>query len=660
VKLQLKISLAMAGIGLSLLVILTGIYHVQTSRTIRQNTLAESEATVQEFARHLNSYLAGQASVGLTLASAPVLREALLASNATFAAMTEAARLQEIQRLEQRWSDAPNPEALFVQTYMDNPVASYLSQQDDLLPNHYGEIFLTDRYGVLVGTTSKLTTLAHGTKYWWQAAYNHGQGRVFFDDRGFDASVQDYVFGVVIPVMDGPEVIGLLKSNVNIVGPLTDLLNFADDEMASRVQIVRTGGLVVAAKGVEPLSLQLEPELVQLLASQETGSAVIDDGQESKIVAFTPVSMTLGSTPYAFGGQQESIDQSMGNAGESWHVVITTARADILPLTRNSVLVAAMLGLVLVLLISGSALLFGAWVSRPLVDLAETVRSFRAGNLSVRTALRSQDEVGQLAQDFNRMAEDLESSYQEVEGLYAEVRSQAQQLAEKSDALIESNSELQNFVYMASHDLQAPLRAITSYLQLIQRRYADKLDERGNELVERAVAASLRMSDLIMGLLAFSRAGASGEALAALELTGLVGAVVSDLRVTLSRSGATLTVDPMPTVLGNAAHITQLFNHLLDNALKYRRDVPPEIHVGVTDGGDVWQFAVSDNGLGIAEKDMERVFHIFERLHSQSEFPGAGIGLAVCKRIVEYHGGQIWLESQVDQGSTFFFTLRKP
>jgi light-regulated signal transduction histidine kinase (bacteriophytochrome) len=238
------------------------------------------------------------------------------------------------------------------------------------------------------------------------------------------------------------------------------------------------------------------------------------------------------------------------------------------------------------------------------------------------------------------------------------VREEAEKTLEGYAAELErSNQELQQFAYVASHDLQEPLRMVTSYLQLLERRYKGKLDESADDFIHFAVDGANRMRELIQGLLAYSRVGTQGQPLEEIACEEVVAQVLDDLQVAIGESDATMTCDPLPVVMADPIQLGQLFQNLIGNALKFRGERPPEIHVGSEQKGDEWLLWVRDNGIGMEPQYIERIFVIFQRLHTRDEYPGTGIGLAVCKRIVERHGGRIWVESEPGQGSTFFFTL---
>jgi len=220
-----------------------------------------------------------------------------------------------------------------------------------------------------------------------------------------------------------------------------------------------------------------------------------------------------------------------------------------------------------------------------------------------------------------------------------------------------SNEELERFAYVASHDLQEPLRTVSGFLQLLARRYRQRLDPEGLEYIEFAVDGANRMQRLIEDLLTFSRVGTRG-ALVPTDLDQVFRRVTLDLHASLEASGATLTHLPLPTVLGDRPELEQLLTNLIGNAIKFRGPEPPRVHVQADREGPDWLCQVRDNGIGIDARYFERIFVVFQRLHGRDEYPGTGIGLALCKKIVERHGGRLWVQSRPGQGATFFFTLR--
>jgi PAS domain S-box-containing protein len=228
------------------------------------------------------------------------------------------------------------------------------------------------------------------------------------------------------------------------------------------------------------------------------------------------------------------------------------------------------------------------------------------------------------------------------------------------DELARSNAELQQFAYVASHDLQEPLRMIGSYTQLLERRYGEKLDSDAREFMDFIVDGATRMKQLIEDLLAYSRVGTRGKELRPVHAQGALDRALINLRAAIESSDAQITHDALPEVKADDTQLTQLLQNLIGNAIKFRKkDESIRIHVGVQDDGEEWRFSVSDNGIGIEPQYFERIFMVFQRLHTRDEYPGTGIGLAICKKVVDRHRGRIWVESVYGKGSTFVFTLPK-
>ena len=230
-------------------------------------------------------------------------------------------------------------------------------------------------------------------------------------------------------------------------------------------------------------------------------------------------------------------------------------------------------------------------------------------------------------------------------------------LRETADDLGRSNNDLEQFAYVASHDLQEPLRMVTGFVQLLQRQYGGRLDAEADKFIQYAVDGAKRMQVLIEDLLAYSRGGARGRELIATDAGALLRRALGNLAATIDETAAEITHGELPAVRADGTQLAQLFQNLIGNALKFRGAEPPRIHVEACRRGDDWLFSVRDNGIGIDPEFRERIFLIFQRLHTRQQYPGTGIGLAICKKIVERHGGQIWVESKPGQGAAFHFTI---
>jgi PAS domain S-box-containing protein len=239
----------------------------------------------------------------------------------------------------------------------------------------------------------------------------------------------------------------------------------------------------------------------------------------------------------------------------------------------------------------------------------------------------------------------------------SERRAAEEALARQATDLARSNAELEQFAYVASHDLQEPLRMVASYTQLLARRYRDKLDDDALEFIGYAVDGVNRMQSLINDLLAYSRVGTRGGAFEEVDADALFRRVLAGLGPAIEEAGATVSADALPTLSADAGQLGQLLQNLVANAVKFRGESAPHVHVSARRDADAWHFSVADNGIGISPEYAERIFVIFQRLHTRDRYPGTGIGLAICKKIVERHGGRIWFESTPGEGTTFHFTI---
>ena len=223
--------------------------------------------------------------------------------------------------------------------------------------------------------------------------------------------------------------------------------------------------------------------------------------------------------------------------------------------------------------------------------------------------------------------------------------------------LARSNRDLEQFAYVASHDLQEPLRMVATYTQLLAERYQGKLDSDADKYIHYAVDGALRMQKLVQDLLAFSRIGRHGLTLASTDCHAVLDASLKNLEAAIQESGAVVEHTQLPVVIADGSQLVQVFQNLIGNAIKFRGPKPPLIRVSAEAKGKEWVFSVADNGIGIAPEHRENVFVIFRRMHTHAEYPGSGIGLSICKKIIEQHGGRIWVESEIGHGSTFRFAL---
>ena len=312
-------------------------------------------------------------------------------------------------------------------------------------------------------------------------------------------------------------------------------------------------------------------------------------------------------------------------------------------------------GLLALVGVLAAALLAGS-ITRPVIRLAGVTRAVEAGRRDLEMPAAGRDEVGDLTRGFDRMLSALARTERELRELNESLE---QRVAERTTELARSNRDLRQFADAASHDLQEPLRIVASYLQMLKSHYGNDLDARAGDLIRSATDGTARMQALIEGLLDYSRLGSTGLALRPTDGEIVLARALDNLKMVIEESGAEIAHDPLPRLVVNEMQIVRLFQNLIGNSLKYRSEHVPRVHVSVQEGPGEWRFSVRDNGIGFEPRDAEKIFGLFTRLHSRERYPGTGIGLTICQRIVDLHGGRIWFESKLGEGSTFHFTLAR-
>jgi signal transduction histidine kinase len=328
----------------------------------------------------------------------------------------------------------------------------------------------------------------------------------------------------------------------------------------------------------------------------------------------------------------------------------TQGRERLADAVRNLVIALIVIGVALLLAAIAFALILRRAISDPLARLSGDVRQVARGELRHELSAGGPADIVELAEDVGSMRDRI------VDELAAVERARLRLEAQATD-LERSNAELEQFAYVASHDLQESLRKVASFCQLLQRRYEGQLDERADLYIEFAVDGAKRMQALISDLLAFSRVGRTEFTPAPVDLDDALSQALDNLTERVAETGATIEVDELPTVMGERSLLAAVFQNLVGNAVKFSGDAPPVVRVDARREGKEWVVSCQDEGIGIEPQYAERVFAIFQRLHAKEAYEGTGIGLALTRKIVEHHGGRIWLDTAVERGTTFRFTL---
>ncbi|MGK5742969.1 sensor histidine kinase [Micromonospora sp. URMC 103] len=326
----------------------------------------------------------------------------------------------------------------------------------------------------------------------------------------------------------------------------------------------------------------------------------------------------------------------------------------------GNLLAVVLVAAALVVVIAGALLLLSLdrTVVRPITVLAREVEQVAEGNFQHVISGSGPPEFVQLADNVDAMRRRIAADLAEVREARERIEWVNGQLQKQAEELTRSNRDLEQFAYVASHDLQEPLRKVASFCQLLQRRYAGQLDERADQYIAFAVDGAQRMQRLINDLLAFSRIGRITAGFTEVDLNKVMGDVAGQTEAARQYADAELTWSELPVIQGEEPLLTNLLANLVSNSIKFRRhDVPPKVHVSARLVGAEWEITCQDNGIGIEPEFADKIFVIFQRLHSKDAYPGTGIGLAIVKKIVEYHGGRVWVDTDVPEGAAIRFTL---
>jgi signal transduction histidine kinase len=706
-KLQYKYGLVMFCLGSGLLFAAMVFFYQQTRSSTLDLAEVKIRAVSAEIEKRLTANLESQNNISRTMALAPVLINELRRSNSFFAGYGPTARKEQIEQLSQHWQEAADENDPFVLPFLDNPVVDYLKTQQQEFPGYYGEIFVTNRYGVVIGATAKLSTLAHAHKYWWIGSYYNGRGRAFIDDRGYDASAQGYVLGTVVPIYDNGEVIGILKCNVNIVGSISNFVENYQNKDNGVLQLVRSGGKVVFQRGVKPLSSDVSKPIITAMENWQVRAMKVQDSGSDELIVMTPVELTKGSNQIGFGGSYESIDHMQGNVGEGWFVVMRHNLSDLMITATKNMNQLFIVGLIFSLLMAVGALLTGHLISRPIARLSQWASRIGKGDFHSAPESNSNDELGQLTSSFNHMVARLKETMISRDNLTLEVKQRKVAEAEALKALDinrqliyqlkTTQSQMLHQEKMASigqlaagvaHEINNPIGFVMSNLTSLGKytarlkNYNSGLDEiletsevdsevRKNllglrkkfkvehifedipELIDESKDGTERVSAIVQNLKAFSRIDEKELDLASINqcLDNTLKIVTNELKYK-----ATILTDygDIPSIECRPGELQQVFMNLLTNA-GHSIEEKGEIAIKTWQKDTSVFIRISDTGKGIDKKDMT---HIFEPFFTTKEIgKGTGLGLSISYDIVQKHNGSISVESTVGHGTSFTIEL---
>ena len=659
-KLRYKITLIVTAFSLFVMFVMIVLYtnYLLEDRfeQTRERLLYESD----NLAGHIQSDLLSALSVVKTMQSAGKVQKVLLESNAKYEKLSKGMVKKKLSKLNKIWMNTYSAKSPFILQYTDNKLAKYLREQKRVLPGAYGEIFVTNKFGALVAATEKLTTFEHDFKYWWKEGYDHGHGKVFFDDRGYDDSVGGYVIGIVSPIKKDGQIIGIIKANINVQPLLSKALRKYNKLSETQAKVVRSKGLIVYEKGFPPLSTRVSPKLTKRLEELKDGVTDMKIFDKEKIVAYAPVKLSLNDKNIVFGGKKRSIDHLLGNDGEIWSVVIEKDKDAIfnkvLPRINNLLLI----GLFFIILLAIVLFIIVDRVSSPLSRLSEVVKKIGRGERDIKIEQESNDEVGELAKSFKDMFENLKKTTASRDELEKEVekRVEAQKkLKERDEMLIAQSKQaaMGEMIGMIAHQWRQPISIISMAINNIMVDM--ELDELKEESVRECSSEILNetryLSQTIDDFRNFFKPNKEKEVVLVQELYDdvykLIGKSLENNNIELSFLG-----DTNLKVKTYGRELLQVFINILNNAkdalIESSRD-EKKISILTCKEKKSIVFELCDNAGGVKKAIISKIFDPY--FSTKDEKNGTGLGLYMSKTIVEKHLlGDIWVENR-DNGACF-------
>ncbi len=692
IKLGLKIFI----LGVIVLFIaLFAVYHGNYNSIIN-NEFQHTASVVNAISTNLEKLLAEKIKITKTLSITPILKEALEASNRSYRKLSEIRKNEKIHLQNEKWKTIKNEKDAFILEFTDNNAALFLKEQQNNIEGEYGEIFLTNKYGALVASTAKLTTFAHAHKYWWQGAFNNGEGTVFFVDRGYDDSVGGYVLGLVLPVKQGDEIIGILKVNLNILGAISTLILSPRHEHFGDFKLVRSGGEIIFEEGSEPLKNRVPDLLSEKLQFGDKQPFVFEDSENKWLIGMAEIGLTSGMKVFCFGGTFESIDHRKGNVGESWHIINYRKMTNVLKTLKNLTLITFFICVLLTIFLAFAALLLGNQTAKPLMQLIEQSKKIAKGKLGSRIIISRKDEIGYLSNAINNMAEELEKTTTSIVNLESEitVRKQAEEanvrlakilqkahdelehrVKERTGELIKANEELakadrlkDEFLTNMSHELRTPLNGILGYAQILKRGDLTARQKEGVDIIQNSGEHLLMLINEILNL---SKIEAGRMELEQNEFypADFLKNIADMIHIRAKQKGITFNYEPaadLPVrVRGDERKLSQILINLLGNAVKFTEKGGITFRIsnlGLRKSPNrLIRFEIEDTGIGIPAENMEEMFLPFRQVGDRRyAVEGTGLGLAISNKLVRLMSGKLNVKSESGKGSVFQLDLDLP
>ncbi|MFH1440473.1 MAG: ATP-binding protein [Candidatus Omnitrophota bacterium] len=496
--------------------------------------------------------------------------------------------------------------------------------------SHITQIIITDKYGGLAACSCGQGKLYFRDELWWKKAFNEGKGSVYLQDMVYDKENDTWNMFISLPMRDdNNNIIGIsrfaygLDTFFSIVGELRI-------KNTGHIAVVNKDGYIIFHQGIKPLTVKY--------CSEENYKKLLNSRTKTAILFF-PYHKEKMFVAYA-----EVKEKLLSETGAIWTVFISQESKEVFAPVSGALFLQTIVIIILLLIVAFPLeYIFSSMFVKPVEELHNMALKIKEGDFSQRVYLNTKDELQELGDTFNSMIDSIKQKQEELEKYALDLE--------------RSNKDLEQFAYVASHDLREPLRMITSYLQLIEKNYKGRLGKDADEFIGYATDGAINIRNLIDDLLIYSRVGTHIEKFKQVDCEEVLNQAVINLKLVIEENSALISHDQLPIVMADHTQLVQLFQNLIDNAIKFRGKEAPRIHISCQGDNSNWVFSVKDNGIGIEPMYFIRIFQIFQRLHPRREYQGTGIGLAVCKRIVERHNGKIWVESEPRKGSNFFFTI---
>lgn len=619
------------------------------------------------FSERIELELMNKVSVTKSFIAAPVVIQALEESNDIYASLTKDKQNQKIDQLNQKWKQSKDKDDPFINSYLTNPLSAYLKIQQKVLPGVYGEIFITNRYGAMISTTGKLSTLAHAHKYWWKETYN--EDKVFIDDRGFDISVMGYVIGIVVPIKKDGEIIGIVKSNINIIATLNEIIKSYSTLHNGDLMISRSKGNIVLDKGITPLSTRVNNKLLNKFNSIETGHTIIEVDGIEKLIATAPVRLTLDNDNVKFGGKALTKGSSYGNNNEIWYTVITEDKSSVLHKNQEINKIMLYMAVVIVLFIVLLTSVIFRFISHPLEGLTNAIKNVDRDNLDIDVQVNSDDEIGTLSKTFKKILLKLNKTTASRNRLLEEINKRKkienELIASRKEAE-DANEAKSLFLSNMSHEIRTPLNGIIGLTQLT---LDTKLTTKQKYYLSKVHSSSKSLLHIINDILDYSKiqAGKLHMNLEPFKIVDILDTISSMFGFEVSKKNVELLfhidTDIPETLIGDQLRLTQILINLIGNSVKFteKGEVVLEIRVkSIDDSCCKLEFSVKDTGIGIKKEDQGKLFKKFSQVDDsyKRKYEGTGLGLSISKEFISMMGGEISLSSVYGEGSDFSFSLK--